>query len=89
MPANTCHPNCEQPSTPGTGVCRPDGRCDCWWGWTGPGAQWNSTNVDSNGIVSNRINALYCTQRCHYTQDYRYTNFIFLFISFFCFVSTS
>ncbi|XP_065642860.1 integumentary mucin C.1 [Hydra vulgaris] len=46
------------------GKCQQDGRCYCWWGWTGPNAEYESE-------TSNRIFADFCVTPCHYTQDYR------------------
>ncbi|KAJ7386400.1 hypothetical protein OS493_008524 [Desmophyllum pertusum] len=56
-----CDPKCKG----GQGVCQSDGRCFCWWGWTGPNAVYITT-----GVYKNRIKADYCTTACHYTHDY-------------------
>lgn len=69
-----CHEECLKGELQGTGKCRTDGLCDCWWGWTGPGAQWNSTNLTLGGMITNRIHALHCSESCHYTHDFRNHN---------------
>ncbi|KAK3755610.1 hypothetical protein QZH41_017602, partial [Actinostola sp. cb2023] len=63
----SCDPKCE--SFPGQGQCQSDGRCLCWWGWTGPNATYIVT-----GNLTNRIMADYCTESCHYTHDYLNTS---------------
>ncbi|XP_032234699.1 protein draper isoform X2 [Nematostella vectensis] len=57
-----CDPRCTRF---GQGTCRPDGLCLCWWGWTGPNATYITT-----GSLTNRIEALYCNEPCHYTHDH-------------------
>ena len=49
-----------------TGICQVNGRCLCWWGWTGP----NAAYIDK-GEFENRILADYCRIPCHYTHDRR------------------
>ena len=56
----------------GTGVftsawkCQTNGRCLCWWGWTGD----NAVYIDG-GAHNNRILANFCTRPCHYTHRVR------------------
>jgi len=45
-----CHPRCGYLFWHVAGQCQPDGRCLCWWGWTGPNARY----VDG-GPLHNRI----------------------------------
>ncbi|KAL9951117.1 hypothetical protein ACROYT_G043721 [Oculina patagonica] len=56
-----CDPRCQG----GQGTCQSNGRCFCWWGWTGPNAVYIMS-----GVYKNRILADYCTTACHYTHDY-------------------
>lgn len=62
-PTVSCDPKCT--ATPGQGTCQSDGKCLCWWGWTGPNAEYILS-----GTLKNRIMADYCTEACHYTHDY-------------------
>ena len=63
---NNCHIFCGVSVWWNAGICQKDGRCLCWWGWTGP----NGVYIDG-GPQNNLILADYCTEPCHYTHDYR------------------
>lgn len=63
---NNCHIFCGISVWWNAGICQKDGRCLCWWGWTGP----NGVYIDG-GPRNNLILADYCTEPCHYTHDYR------------------
>ena len=63
---NNCHIFCGRSVWWNAGICQEDGRCLCWWGWTGP----NGVYIDG-GPRNNLILADYCTEPCHYTHDYR------------------
>ena len=59
-----CHIICVWMKWTGAGVCD-NGRCLCWYGWTGP----NGVYI-VGGELHNRIYADYCTVPCHYTRDF-------------------
>lgn len=61
-----CHPRCGYLFWHVAGQCQSDGRCLCWWGWTGENAQYIN-----GGPLNNRILADFCTEPCHFTHDYR------------------
>ncbi|XP_046840335.1 tenascin-like isoform X2 [Xenia sp. Carnegie-2017] len=65
-PKNPCDPKCGNQPYFGRGVCLSNGRCLCWWGWTGP----NACYVES-GEYRNRIIANYCARPCHFTPYVR------------------
>ena len=46
--ASACDPQC---AGGGQGTCRSDGRCFCWWGWTGPNAVYITSGLNKNRIV--------------------------------------
>ena len=58
-----CDPLCEAIGFHDTGICQIDGRCLCWWGWTGPNAVYIN-----EGVYTNRILADHCTARCRYNH---------------------
>lgn len=37
----------------GRGICLSDGRCLCWWGWTGPNACYVEDGTYRNRIIVN------------------------------------
>ena len=45
--AASCDPRC----TSGQGACQSDGRCLCWWGWTGPNAVYLVSGSFKNRIL--------------------------------------
>ena len=64
--SRACHPKCGTGFFHAAGKCNTKtGRCACHWGWTGPRSKFVSKR-------SNRIEAKFCTQPCHYTHNYRY-----------------
>ncbi|CAB4027858.1 multiple epidermal growth factor-like domains 11, partial [Paramuricea clavata] len=65
-PTKPCDPKCGNPPYHGRGICLSDGRCLCWWGWTGP----NACYVE-DGTYRNRIIADYCAKACHFTPYVR------------------
>ncbi|XP_057301336.1 integumentary mucin C.1-like [Hydractinia symbiolongicarpus] len=62
-----CHKSCGWLANEMGGACMSDGRCLCWYGWTGP----NSAYIDEQGKRHNRIVADYCTSKCDYTVENR------------------
>eukprot|EP00111_Clytia_hemisphaerica_P022256 TCONS_00065421-protein len=62
-----CQPLCGHIIFRHAGECLKDkygketGKCLCWWGWTGPGAQYRSDG---------RIEADYCVLPCYYTVGF-------------------
>ena len=43
-------PNCDPRCKGAQGICQADGRCFCWWGWTGPNATYITSGADKNRI---------------------------------------
>ena len=64
-PAKPCHKLC-QPNVYRSKCQQPSGRCLCFYGWTGPNANYNT----GDGIEKTKILADYCQTPCHYTHDY-------------------
>ena len=66
-PAKVCEQLCGHIIYYHAGKCQVDkygrqtGRCLCWWGWTGPGAQFRADG---------RIVADYCVLPCYYTKGF-------------------
>ena len=64
--SSSCNKLCGTGVFHAAGICQENGRCLCWWGWTGP----NAVYIDE-GALKNRILADYCQDPCHYTHDHR------------------
>ena len=47
VPVVQCDPVCKG----GQGTCQSNGRCFCWWGWTGPNATYITSGKDKNRIL--------------------------------------
>ena len=62
---NTCHPLCGASIFHAAGACQQNGRCLCWWGWTGENAVFIK-----DGQNKNRIMADYCTIPCTNTNNF-------------------
>lgn len=67
QPPKVCQPLCGHIIYYHAGKCHLDnygrktGRCLCWWGWTGPGAEYRADG---------RILANYCVLPCYYTKGF-------------------
>lgn len=55
-----CSPLCGTGVYWNAGKCLPSGRCLCFWGWTGPNAQYTTNNKI---LVGNRMGNISCTRR--------------------------
>ena len=55
-----CSPLCGTGVYWNAGKCLPSGRCLCFWGWTGPNAQYTTNNKI---LVGNRMGNIPCTRR--------------------------
>ena len=42
-----CDPKCKGAQ----GICQSNGRCFCWWGWTGPNAAYIMSGKNKNRIL--------------------------------------
>ena len=63
LPNSHCNPLCGGIGFHNIGVCQTDGRCLCWWGWTGP-----NSNYINQGVNRNRILADHCTEQCFHNH---------------------
>ena len=63
---SVCNPLCGSGVFHAAGICQDNGRCLCWWGWTGP----NGIYING-GPLNNRILADYCMSPCHFMHDCR------------------
>eukprot|EP00118_Oscarella_pearsei_P022932 m.269252 g.269252 ORF g.269252 m.269252 type:complete len:104 (+) comp40534_c1_seq41:1575-1886(+) len=63
--AQACNPRCGAGVYWAAGKCQSDGRCLCWWGWTGPNGQYIVS-----GQNHHRIKADYCETACNYNNAY-------------------
>lgn len=50
-PAAACDPKCKG----GQGICQSNGRCFCWWGWTGPHATYIMSGPNKNRILVRQV----------------------------------
>ncbi|XP_062520130.1 multiple epidermal growth factor-like domains protein 10 isoform X2 [Corticium candelabrum] len=60
-----CNSRCGTGIYHAAGSCQSNGRCLCWWGFTGPNAVYIV-----NGNLHHRILADHCTVACTYNQAY-------------------
>jgi len=56
MSAASCDPKCSG----GQGTCQSDGRCFCWWGWTGPNATYIISGANKNRILVSEVAVVFC-----------------------------
>lgn len=62
--STACGDKCGTPH--GTGSCQSDGKCLCWYGWTGP-----SASFVKSGSNKGKVKADHCQWACHWTHDYQ------------------
>ena len=72
-PSASCDPKCT--ATPGQGTCQSDGKCLCWWGWTGPNAQYILSGTLKNRIMVLMNKWFWCDFSCHDMQRAEFFNF--------------